>query len=129
MEKKEEIKENKTSKKEKVYKKYFVDFSDPLDNKLLSIESAMKYLNSNMKIDGLKGNLKDFVKINVDDKRNKKSLLIQVDNQMQFSKKYIKYLVKKFLKREGIVKYLTVLSNSPNSYEVKVLKNNNSEGN
>ena len=128
MEKKEEIKENKTSKKEKVYKKYFVDFSDPLDNILLSIESAMKYLNSNMKIDGLKGNLKDFVKINVDDKRNKKSLLIQVDNQMQFSKKYIKYLVKKFLKREGIVKYLTVLSNSPNSYEVKVLKNNN-EGN
>jgi hypothetical protein len=48
---------------------------------------------------------------------------------MQFSKKYIKYLVKKFLKREGIVKYLTVLANSPNSYEVKVLKNNNSEGN
>ena len=127
MEKKEEKKENKISK-EKVYKKYFVDFSEPLDNKLLSIESAMKYINSNMKIDGLKGNLKDFVKINVDDKRNKKCLLIQVHNQMQFSKKYIKYLVKKFLKREGIVKYLTVLANSPNSYEVKVLKNNN-EGN
>jgi large subunit ribosomal protein L22e len=128
MEKKEEKKENKILPKEKVYKKFFVDFSEPLDNKLLSIESAMKYLNSNMKIDGLKGNLKDFIKISVDDKRNKKCLLIQVDNQMQFSKKYIKYLVKKFLKREGIVKYLTVLSNSPNSYEVKVLKNNN-EGN
>ena len=128
MEKKEEKKENKILPKEKVYKKFFVDFSEPLDNKLLSIESAMKYLNSNMKIDGLKGNLKDFIKISIDDKRNKKCLLIQVDNQMQFSKKYIKYLVKKFLKREGIVKYLTVLSNSPNSYEVKVLKNNN-EGN
>ena len=128
MEKKEEKKENKILPKEKVYKKFYVDFSEPLDNKLLSIESAMKYLNSNMKIDGLKGNLKDFIKISVDDKRNKKCLLIQVDNQMQFSKKYIKYLVKKFLKREGIVKYLTVLSSSPNSYEVKVLKNNN-EGN
>jgi len=128
MEKKEEKKENKILPKEKVYKKFFVDFSEPLDNKLLSIESAMKYLNSNMKIDGLKGNLKDFIKISVDDKRNKKCLLIQVDNQMQFSKKYIKYLVKKFLKREGIVKYLTVLSSSPNSYEIKVLKNNN-EGN
>ena len=125
MEKKEEKKENKILLKEKVYKKFYVYFSEPLDNKLLSIESAMKYLNSNMKIDGLKGNLKDFIKISVDDKRNKKCLLIQVDNQMQFSKKYIKYLVKKFLKREGIVKYLTVLSNSPNSYEVKVLKNNN----
>ena len=128
MEKKEEKKENKILPKEKVYKKFYVDFSEPLDNKLLSIESAMKYLSSNMKIDGLKGNLKDFIKISVDDKRNKKCLLIQVDNQMQFSKKYIKYLVKKFLKREGIVKYLTVLSNSPNSYEIKVLKNNN-EGN
>jgi large subunit ribosomal protein L22e len=128
MEKKEDKKENKNLKKEKVYKKFYVDFSEPLDNKLLSIESASKFLNSNMKIDGLKGNLKDIIKINVDEKKNKKCLLIQVDNQLQFSKKYIKYLVKKFLKREGIVNYLTVLSNSPNSYAVKVLKNNN-EGN
>ena len=37
MEKKEEIKENKTSKKEKVYKKYFVDFSDPLNIKYIKI--------------------------------------------------------------------------------------------
>ena len=57
MEKKEEKKENKILQKEKVYKKFYVDFSEPLDNKLLSIESAMKYLSSNMKIDGLKGNL------------------------------------------------------------------------
>ena len=128
MEKKEDKKENKNLKKEKVYKKFYVDFSEPLDNKLLSIESASKFLNSNMKIDGLKGNLKDIIKINVNEKKNKKCLLIQVDNQLQFSKKYIKYLVKKFLKREGIVNYLTVLSNSPNSYAVKVLKNNN-EGN
>ena len=128
MEKKEDKKENKNLKKEKVYKKFYVDFSEPLDNKLLSIESASKFLNSNIKIDGLKGNLKDIIKINVDEKKNKKCLLIQVDNQLQFSKKYIKYLVKKFLKREGIVNYLTVLSNSPNSYAVKVLKNNN-EGN
>jgi large subunit ribosomal protein L22e len=127
MEKKEDKKENKNLKKEKVYKKFYVDFSEPLDNKLLSIESASKFLNSNIKIDGLKGNLKDIIKINVDEKKNKKCLLIQVDNQLQFSKKYIKYLVKKFLKREGIVNYLTVLANSPNSYAVKVLKKNNEE--
>ena len=35
MEKKEEKKENKILPKEKVYKKFFVDFSEPLDNKLL----------------------------------------------------------------------------------------------
>ena len=32
-------------KKEKSYKKYTVDFNSPVENKLLSLEAASKYLN------------------------------------------------------------------------------------
>ena len=111
-------------KKEKSYKKYTVDFSSPVDNKLLSLEAASKYLNSNIKVNGLKGKLGDSIKISTTDSKSKNTLVIQVDSQMKFSKRYIRYLVKKFLKREGIVKYLTVASSAPNAYAVKVLRKN-----
>ena len=111
-------------KKEKSYKKYTVDFSSPVENKLLSLEAASKYLNSNMKVNGLKGKLGDSIKISTTDSKSKNTLVIQVDSQMKFSKRYIRYLVKKFLKREGIVRYLTVASSAPNAYAVKVLRKN-----
>jgi len=113
-------------KKERTYKKYTVDFNSPVENKLLSLEAAAKYLTSNIKVGGLKGKLGESVKVLTDSKNNKvkNSVQVQVDNKLKFSKRYIRYLVKKFLKREGIVKYLTVASTAPNAYTVKVLRKN-----
>ena len=113
-------------KKEKSYKKYTVDFSSPVENKLLSLEAASKYLNSNIKVNGLKGKLGESIKVSLSEKKSsdKNNILILVDNKIEFSKKYIKYLLKKFLKREGIVNYLSINSSSPNSYTVKVLRKN-----
>ena len=89
-------------------------------------ESALKYMQSNMKINGLKGKLGNTIKINLTDKKdkNKNSLVFSVDTTIQFSKRYIRYLVKKFLKREGIARFLTVSSTAPNAYTVKVIKKN-----
>ena len=117
---------NKFKKKEKSYKKYTVDFSSPVENKLLSLEAASKYLNSNIKVNGLKGKLGESIKVSISDKKDraKNTILILVDNKIEFSKKYIKYLLKKFLKREGIVNYLSINASSPNSYTVKVLRKN-----
>ena len=108
--------------KQKIYKKYSIDFSGPISNNLLALESVAKYLELNMKINGLKGKLGDSIKINIVDKNN---IMIQVENSIQFSKKYIKYLTKKYLRREGIEHYLTINSNSPNTYIVKIIKKNN----
>ena len=120
--KKEEAKEAKQIS----YKKYTVDFNSPVDNKLLTLEAALKYLQSNMKINGLKGKLADRIKINMTDKKdkNKNTLVISVDTTLQFSKRYIRYLVKKFLKREGIARFLTVSATAPNAYTVKLIKKN-----
>ena len=52
------------------------------------------------------------------DKR-KNTIIISIDSKLQFSKRYIKYL-----RREGIARFLTVSSTSPNTYTVKVIKNN-----
>ena len=119
-------KEDPKEAKQKNYKRYTVDFNAPVENNLLTLESALKYMQSNMKINGLKGKLGNTIKINLTDKKdkNKNSLVFSVDTTIQFSKRYIRYLVKKFLKREGIARFLTVSSTAPNAYTVKVIKKN-----
>ena len=118
--------EDKKDQKTITYKKYTVDFSNPLENKLLTLESVLKYLQGNMKLNGLKGKLGKSILINTDDKRekNKSNITISVDSSLKFSKRYIRYLVKKFLKKEGVAKYLTLSATSPSAYTVKVIKKN-----
>lgn len=115
-------------KKEKSYKKYYVNFDAAVSNSLLALESAVKYLNNNIKVNGLKGKLSDSVKVGATDKgdKQKNTILIQADNKMKFSKRYIKYLVKKFLKKENISLYLRVIAQGSSTYIVKLF-NRNSE--
>ena len=119
-------KDNKKEAKQTTYKKYSVDFSNPLENKLLTLESVLKFLQNNMKLNGLKGKLGKTILINTDGKREKSetSIVISVDSSIKFSKRYIRYLVKKFLKKEGVAKYLTLTATSPSAYMVKVIKKN-----
>ena len=42
--------------KEISYKKYTINMSSPVENKLLSLEGAIKNLENNIKVNGLKGN-------------------------------------------------------------------------
>lgn len=113
-------------KKEKAYRKFTVDFNQAVSNNLLSLEAAMKYLSQNIKVGGLKGTLGDSVKVSQTDKKDKQknTVVVSVDNTMTFSKRYVKYLIKKFLKRENISLYLRVISNGPNSYLVKLFSRN-----
>ena len=126
MSKKEDSKASET--KQKAYKKYTIDFNGPVENNLLTLESALKYLQSNMKLNGIKGKLGDSILINSTEKTDKakNTIVISVDNKLEFSKKYLKYLVKKYLKREGIGNFLNVSSTSPNAYTVKIIKKNES---
>ena len=85
-------KDNVKEEKQRTYKKYTVDFNSPVENNLLTLESATKYMQSNMKINGLKGKLGNLIKINMTEKkeRTKNTLVISVDSSLQFSKRYIR---------------------------------------
>ena len=114
------------TKKDKSYRKLTIDFDQPVTNSLLSLETAKKFLEQNIKVNGLKGKLGESVKVSTTDRsaKQKNNVLVQVDNAMKFSKRYIKYLVKKFLKRENINLYLRVISSGPGSYLVKIFQRN-----
>jgi large subunit ribosomal protein L22e len=93
---------------------------------LLSVEAAVKYLKQNIKVSGLKNKLGDSVQVESTDKKDKQknSIVVSVDNTMKFSKRYVKYLIKKFLKRENISLYLRVISSGSNGYLVKLFSRN-----
>ena len=117
----------KVEKKVKTYRTFYSDFDQAVTNSLMSLDTASKYFSSNIKVNGLKNKLEESVKIQLPDKREKhrkNNVIVQVDAKMKFSKRYIKYLVKKFLKRENISLYLRVVSNGQNSYVVKLYSKN-----
>ncbi len=113
-------------KKEKSYRKYYVDLNQAVSNNLLSLEAAIKFLNQSIKVNGLKGKLGDSVKVSQTDKKDKQknTVVVAVDNTMKFSKRYVKYLIKKFLKRESISSYLRVIASGPSGYNVKLFQRN-----
>ena len=89
-------------------------------------KKCQKYLASNFKVNGFKAKIEGKIKVAMTDKKDKRknTIVNSLDTKLQFSKRYIKYLVKKYLRREGIARFLTVSSTAPNAYTVKVIKKN-----
>ena len=106
------------------YRIFSVDLNCTCNTNLFTIENVKQFFLSNFKIIGNKNKTPDSFKISStgrNDKR-KNSVIIKVDNKLTFSKKYIKYLVKKFLRREGLGRFFTVTLTSTNIYAVKMIK-------
>ncbi len=118
-----QVKETKV--KARTFRKFYVDFAEVIKNNLVTLEAAIKYLNDNIKLQNLK-NHKDkatFIKVSAGGKGDKKNTLcVEVENSVKTSKRYIKYLTKRFLKKENILTFLRVISSSANTYSVKLMK-------
>jgi len=79
----------------------------------LLISGFEKFLHDKIKVDGKAGQLGDAVKIGKD--KNK----ITVTAQLPFSKRYLKYLTKKYLKKQTLRQFLRVVATSKDAYELK----------
>lgn len=73
-------------------------------------------------MDGLTGNLGD--QINITQKEN----IIEVVAHREFSGRYLKYLTKKFLKKQQLRDWLRVVSTSKGVYELRFFNVVNDEG-
>ena len=117
---------NKEAKtKVRTYRKFYVDFAEVIKNNLVTLEAAIRYLNDNIKLNNLKTH-KDkttFIKVTAGGKGDRKNTLcVEIENSVKASKRYIKYLTKRFLKKENILSFLRVISSSANTYTVKLMK-------
>merc|ERR1712232_1175188 len=101
-----------TTKKSKVAR-FTIDCTVPVDDQVLDLDSFVAFLSTKIKVNGKAGALGDSVKIG---QQNSK---INVDAKMPFSKRYLKYLSKKYLKKQQLRDYLHVISTDPQTYQLR----------
>jgi len=100
------LKKQKTQSGPKDTKKYIVDFSAPANDSVFDGDAYAQYMKEHIKVDGKAGNLGDKISVT---KEGDGKLAISATGA--FSKRYIKYLTKRFLKKNSMRDWLRVVAN------------------
>jgi len=107
----------------KVTKKYTINCSQPVSDKIFDLSAFEKFLHDRIKIEGRTGNLGENISISqVGDGK------LEVVTHIPFSGRYLKYLTKKFLKKQQLRDWLRVVSTSKGVYELRFFNVVNDEG-
>uniref|UniRef100_A0A7R9UBE1 Large ribosomal subunit protein eL22 n=1 Tax=Pinguiococcus pyrenoidosus TaxID=172671 RepID=A0A7R9UBE1_9STRA len=93
--------------------RFIIDCTQPVDDRVLDMERFEVYLKSRIKVNGRTGELGDAIRVTHD--RSK----ITVTSDLPFSKRYLKYLTKKYLKLQKLRDYLRVVASSKGTYELR----------
>lgn len=88
----------------------------------MDVMSIEKFLIERIKVNGKVGNLGNSVSV----EKSGKSKII-VNAEIAFSKRYLKYLTKKYLKKNNLRDWLRVVANGKDSYELRYFQINNEE--
>ncbi|KAL5535621.1 RPL22 [Sanghuangporus sanghuang] len=93
--------------------KFFIDFSKPANDGVFDGGDFEKFLHDKLKVDGKPGNLGESVKI------TKEGQKVVVTSSIPLSKRYLKYLTKKFLKKKELRDWIRVIAASKDGYELR----------
>ena len=96
--------------------KFVIDCAQPVEDSVLDVAMFEKYLQERIKIGGKTGQLSNN---NVVITRDKTKLTIASPQELGFSKRQLKYLSKRYLKKQQLKDYLRVVASSKNSYILK----------
>ncbi|KAK0088737.1 hypothetical protein PV325_010844 [Microctonus aethiopoides] len=99
--------------KKKVALKFTIDCTHPVEDNIMDVASFEKYLQERIKVNGKTGNFGNSVTL----ERNKNKL--SVNSDVDFSKRYLKYLTKKYLKKNKLRDWLRVVSKDKDTYELR----------
>ncbi|XP_057792255.1 60S ribosomal protein L22-2-like [Salvia miltiorrhiza] len=96
---------------------FVIDCKKPVDDKIMEIASLEKFLQERIKVGGKAGALGDSVTVT----RDKTKISVTATDATAFSKRYLKYLTKKYLKKNNVRDWLRVIaSNTDRSvYELR----------
>merc|ERR1719231_1822800 len=101
--------------------KFTIDCSEPVDDDIFDIASFEKFLHDRIKINGKTGVLGDSVTI------VREGSAIHVTCKIAFSKRYLKYLTKKFLKKQLLRDYIRVIARTQKSYFLRYFNFHNED--
>jgi len=93
--------------------KFSIDCKAPIEDKVFYPEDFTSFLKSKIKVGGKVNNLSEQVTIG-SDKTN-----INVQASIPLAKRYLKYLTKKYLRKQELRDYLHVVSTGKSTYELR----------
>ena len=105
-----------TKSSKKNVAKFVIDCWRPLGDEVLETADFEKFLTDKIKVDNKTGNLGSKVSVTVDKTK------IKVDAELPFSKRYLKWLTKKYLKKQQLRDYLRVVATNKDTYELQYYK-------
>merc|ERR1719510_2835706 len=107
------LKKKVMAKGKKQMLKFSIDCQQPSDDNIIETKDLEKFLTNRIKVDGKTGNLGDKVDVSRDKAK------IHVTAEAPFSKRYLKYLTKKYLKMQQLRDFLRVVAPNKTSYELR----------
>jgi len=101
--------------------KLFIDCTHPVEDGIMNCADFEKYLHERIKVGGKTNNFgKELVMERVKTK-------IVLTSDIPFSKRYLKYLTKKYLKKNNLRDWLRVVASAKDAYELRYFQINNEE--
>eukprot|EP00960_Hanusia_phi_P022280 659676-Hanusia_phi.AAC.4 len=119
LQKKAPVKGKGPASKKKQGHKFVIDCTTAETDSVLETSQFEKFLKEKIKVDGKAGNLGETVAVS----RDKSKIVVTAEGL--FSKRYLKYLSKKFLKKQQVVHsprmrdFLRIVSTNKSTYELK----------
>jgi large subunit ribosomal protein L22e len=101
--------------------KFVINCRLPIEDNVIVLKDFEQFLIQKIKVDNKTGNLGTQVTVSMD-----KDQLV-VESKIPLSKRYLKYLTKKYLKKQDLKEFLRVIATSKNTYELRYFKIQNEE--
>ena len=111
-----------SKQQKKISLKYIINCKLPIEDNVIVLGDFENFLKSKIKVDGKAGHLGSSVTVSKD------SSNVIVQSTIPFSKRYLKYLSKKYLKKQDLKEYLRVVATSKNQYELRYFNIQADEG-
>ena len=103
----------KGNREKKLSLKFTIDCTKPVEDKVFSTSAFADFLKQKVKVNGKTGNLSTDVNVASDAKG------VTVSSSVPLSKRYLKYLTKKYLKKHSLREFLYVVASNKDSYQIR----------
>merc|ERR1712119_1735 len=109
-------------KKKKVQaRKFTLDCTHPCEDGIMDLANFEQFLKEHIKVNGKVNNLGTAV--GIEGAKNQ----LHISSTIPFSKRYLKYLTKKYLKKNNLRDWLRVVASNKDNYELRYFQINNEE--
>ncbi|CAB3991450.1 60S ribosomal L22 [Paramuricea clavata] len=113
--------QKKKQQKKKSQLKFNIDCTHPVEDGILKANDLADYMKGRIKVNGKPGNLENNITVEC------VKSTVTITSDIPFSKRYLKYLTKKYLKKNNLRDWLRVVASSQTAYELRYFQINNEE--